>query len=203
VVKISGLRFGDFPIIDLVTFDLAFMTFGDGSIFDRIRIRKGALALTAAFLSSGFMATFGGEYAFHRMHDVESTMSINQRIEERLGTATKGQPATEFCGARLSLDALRNSTERTFYYTEKGISPMERACRVAAVQAVDKLALHTGLIIDGQEGPKTREHEKKIGELTHTSGLNGDGIYRGALAAKAHEILSPRPSSDGPTDPNP
>jgi len=88
-------------------------------------------AVEAAFLSSGFMATFGGEYAFHRMHDVESTMSINQRIEERLGTAMKGQPATEFCGARLSLDALRNSTERTFYYTEKGISPMERACRVS------------------------------------------------------------------------
>jgi hypothetical protein len=201
VVDYMSLQPGNFPTIDLVTFELVSTAFMAGSIIDKVKIKKRVLTVAAAILMPA-LATAAGDQIYHWGLNYEATTRINEKIAKRLDTATKG-PIMEFCGSRLSLDALRGSTEKSFYYSEKGISRMEYTCRSAAVQTIAHMVLNTSLAVDGNAGKHTKEQEREIGLLTHTSGLNEDEIFRGALARKAYEILNAKPSPDVPTDPNP
>jgi len=159
---------------ELARFELVSLSFEEGSIFPTARVRRRILAGAMAILGLPFIGT-ELSIAIGRIHKANA---IASQVEK----APKDPLILLYCGARLSFDELRKNTERSFDYNEKGISPQERACRIAAEQIGLGIALHTDLIVDGKLGPQTLGHERRYGEFRHVPGKNQSPFLRGALS---------------------
>jgi hypothetical protein len=158
---------------ELATFELVSLSFEEGSIFATARVRRKILASAMAILGLGFISTpiSKGIDAIYTDHVIAS------QVEK----APKDPVTFRYCGSRLSFDKLRENTERSFDYNEKGISKLERECRIAQEQIALGIALHTDLVVDGKLGPQTLAHEKQFGTFKHVPGTNQSPFFRGQL----------------------
>jgi hypothetical protein len=162
--------------VAIAKFELVGLEFVEGSIFPKARVVRRMLSSVVAFLSIGAISNIG----YEKYQDLEAKSTADAAIVE----ATKGSDLLNYCGSRFNPDEMRKITENSLYYSEKGISPQEKACRIGVEQVGLKLVFHTGLKVDGKLGPETLAHEKKFGELAHVPGINRDSFFRGALSER-------------------
>jgi hypothetical protein len=162
-----------FAVIPIARFELLSLEFEAGSLWPKARVRKQFIAGAFALLSLGFVNDRMGK----------ATDKIRQHTAhvQSLKTAEKG-PAVEFCGARWSLDKLRDLQEDALDYTAPGISEMERTCRAAEVQVGLNKALNLDMPVDGKPGNRTHAAEQQFGRDNKVRGTIKDESFRGKLA---------------------
>jgi hypothetical protein len=160
-------------VIPIVRFELLSLEFEAGSLWPKARVRKQFVASAFALLSLGFVND--------RISKGMDKGRQHTAYVQSLKTAEKG-PAVEFCGARWSLDKLRDLQEDALDYTAPGISEMERTCRGATVQVGLNKALNLDMPVDGKPGNRTHAAEQQFGRENKVRGTIKDESFRGKLA---------------------
>ncbi len=173
----SPLTRGTLPQVEftLATFELISLEFERGSMFSSVSLRIKSL-VAGAIVALG--VSLGSAEASKAIGMIEAHHQYQVRVAE----ATKGQPAMQFCGSRLSLDYLEHVRDRSLNYNEPGISPEEKACRIAEEQVLLKVALNTDLAVDGKVGPETIASESEYGHEKSVPGTNRSPFFRGKLS---------------------
>jgi hypothetical protein len=161
----DGLRLG-IPIAVIV---IESISFEEGSLYGWIRGHVQVLALAATLISSPAVYNIAqAEWNIYETHVA-------------IGSALKDQPAVKYRAFRFSEDELKSHGERAFNYEESGISPDARRDRMALTQLALKMALGTQIVIDGNVGPETLAHMKRLGELRNLPGNIKNPFFRAEL----------------------